>query len=86
MSWNDLSDRKKLLDRAIDNCGVKLDGSKLCIKKVMQAIGANPDEEPFVRERISLLLRTKQLLNDADAFIDRTNQTLDAFESDDARW
>lgn len=52
----------------------------------MQDIGANPDEESFVRERITLRLRTQQLLNDTDNFIDNTNRTLDAFEKDDARW
>lgn len=52
----------------------------------MQDIGAWLDEEAFVRERIVLHLRTQQLLNDTDNFIDRTNRTLDAFEKDDARW
>ncbi len=86
MSWNDLTDRQKQLDRAIEDCGVKLDGSGRCLNKVMRAIGAQPDEEAFVRERIALWLRTQQLLNDTDNFIDRTNRTLDAFEKDDARW
>lgn len=86
MSWNDLTDRQKQLDRAIDGCGVKLNGSGRCLKKVMQAIGANPDEESFVRERIILRLRTQQMLDDTDNFIDSTNRTLDAFEKDDARW
>ena len=86
MSWNDLTERQKQLDRAIEGCGVKLDGSVRCLKKVMQAIGAQSDEEAFVRERIALRLRTQQLLNDTDNFIDRTNRTLDAFERDDARW
>ena len=86
MSWNDLTERQKLLDRAIERCGVKLDGSGRCLRKVMQAIGAKPDEESFVRERIALRLRTQQLLNETDDFIDRTNRMLDSFERDDARW
>lgn len=86
MAWTDLTDRQKQLDRAIEGCGVKLDGSDRCLKKVMQAIGAKPDEAAFVKERIALSLRTQQLLNDTDKFIDTTNRTLDAFEKDDARW
>lgn len=86
MAWTDLTDRQKQLDRAIEGCGVKLDGSDRCLRKVMQAIGAKPDEAPFVHERIALRLRTLQLLNDTDNFIDNTNRTLDAFEKDDARW
>lgn len=65
---------------------MKLDGSDWCLKKVMQAIGAHPDEAAFVRERIALRLRTQQLLSDTDKFIDNTNRTLDAFERDNARW
>ena len=86
MAWRDLTDRQKQLDRAIVGCGVKLDGSDRCLIKVMQAIGALPDEMAFVRERIVMRLRTQQLLNDTDKFIDNTNRTLDAFEKDDARW
>ena len=83
---NDLTDRQKQLDRAIEGCGVKLDSSDRCLKKVMEAIDARSDEMTFVRERIALRLRTQQLLNDTDKFIDNTNRTLDAFERDDARW
>lgn len=86
MAWNDLTDRQKQLDRAIEGCGVKLDGSDRCLKKVMEAIGAHPDEAAFVKERIVMRLRTQQLLNDTDKFIENTNRTLDAFERDDARW
>ena len=86
MAWNDLTERQKQLDRAIEGCGVKLDGSNRCLKKVMSAIGANDDEINFVRERIALRIRTQQLINDTDAFIDRTNKTFNAFERDDARW
>ena len=86
MAWNDLTDRQKQLDRAIDGCGVKLDSSDSCLKKVTEAIGAHPDEAEFIRERIALRLRTQQVLNDTDKFIDSTNRTLDAFERDDACW
>jgi len=86
MAWTDLTYRQKQLDRAIDGCGVKLDGSDRCLNKVMEAIDALPDEMAFVRERIVLRLRTQQLLSDTDKFIDNTNRALDAFEKDDARW
>jgi hypothetical protein len=86
MAWTDLTYRQKQLDRAIEGCGVKLDGSDRCLKKVMEAIDALPDEMAFVRERIVLRLRTQQLLSDTDKFIDNTNRALDAFEKDDARW
>lgn len=86
MSWNNLTERQKQLDQAIEDCGVNLDGSDRCLKKVMQAVGAQPDEESFVHERIALRLHTQQLLNNTDNFIDNTNHTLDAFEKDDAHW
>lgn len=86
MSWNDLTQRQKSLDRAIDATGIKLDNSQSCLRKVMNAIGASDDEESFVRERIALRLRVQQVLNDTDSFIDRTNRTLDDFEKDDERW
>ncbi len=86
MSWNDLTPRQKSLDRAIEASGIKLDNSKSCLKKVMKAIGADASEEAFVKERIALRLRTQQLLDDTDNFIDKTNKMLDEFEKDDARW
>lgn len=86
MSWNDLTNRQKLLDRAIEASGIKLDNSRSCLKKVMKAIGANADEEDFVKERIALRLRTQQLLNDTDSLIEKTEKMLDDFEKDDARW
>lgn len=52
----------------------------------MKAIGADASEEAFVKERIALRLRTQQLLDDTDQFIDKTNKMLDEFEKDDARW
>jgi hypothetical protein len=52
----------------------------------MKAIGADASEEEFVKELIALRLRTQQLLDDTDKFIDKTNKMLDDFEKDDARW
>lgn len=86
MAWNDLTNREKLLDRAIEACGIKLDSSRNCLMKVMKAIGADASEEAFVKERIALRLRTQQLLDDTDNFINKTNKMLDDFEKDDARW
>jgi hypothetical protein len=86
MSWNDLTNRQKLLDRAIEASGIKLDNSSSCLKKVMKTIGANSDEEDFVKERIALRLRTQQLLNDTDNLIEKTERMLDDFDKDDARW
>ena len=86
MSWNDLTNRQKLLDRAIEASGIKLDSSRNCLMKVMKAIGADASEEDFVKERIALRLRTQQLLDDTDQFINKTNKMLDEFEKDDARW
>lgn len=86
MAWNDLTNRQKLLDRAIEASGIKLDSSRNCLMKVMKAIGADASEEAFVKERIALRIRTQQLLDDTDQFIDKTNRMLDEFEKDDARW
>ena len=52
----------------------------------MKAIGANADEEDFVKERIALRLRTQQLLDDTDKIVKNTEKMLDDFEKDDARW
>lgn len=86
MSWNTLTDRQKQLDRAIEGCGVTLDNSERCLKRVMDAIDANEDEAAFVRERITLRLRTQQVLKDTDDFIDRAYRMLDHFKEDDNRW
>lgn len=86
MAWDDLTDRQKQLDRAIEDCGVKLDSSDRCLKKVMKLIGARSDEVAFVKERIVLRLRTQQSLNDTDGLINRTNRMLDRFEEDDKQW
>ena len=60
--------------------------SKSCLMKVMKAIVADASEEDFVKDRIALRLRTQQLLDDTDNFIDKTNKLLDEFEKDDNRW
>lgn len=86
MSWNDLTPRQQSLDRAIEASGILLDNSSSCLKKVMKAIGANADEEDFVKERIALRLRTQQLLNDTDNLIEKTERMLDDFDKDDAWW
>ena len=86
MSWNELTNRQKSLDRAIDASGVKLDNSEICLRKVMKAIGADASEKTFVKERIALRLRAQQLLDDAGHFIEKTEKMLDDFDKDDARW
>lgn len=86
MSWNNLTPYQQSLDRAIEASGIELDNSSSCLKKVMKAIGANADEEDFVKERIALRLRTQQLLNDTDSLIEKTERMLDDFDKDDARW
>ena len=63
MSWNSLTDRQKSLDRAIEQCGVKLDNSDACLRRVMSAIGASASETSFVKQRLELRLRTAALLN-----------------------
>ena len=86
MSWNTLTDRQKQLDRLIDSCGVKLDSSDSCLRKVMRAIGADASETFFVKQRIELRLRTAGLLSETDTFISNTEQMLDQFEKDDEEW
>lgn len=86
MSWNTLTERQKQLDRAIDGTGVKLDASERCLRQVMRAIGASPSDEPFIRERIALRLRTETLLGNTDKFISDTEAMLDRFERDDEEW
>ena len=86
MSWNILTDRQKSLDRAIEQCGVKLDNSDACFRRVMNAIGASASESSFVRQRIELRLRTAALLNHTDDFISNTEKMLDQFEKDDEEW
>ena len=86
MSWNILTDRQKSLDRAIEQCGVNLDNSDACFRRVMNAIGASASESSFVRQRIELRLRTAALLNQTDDFISNTEKMLDQFEKDDEEW
>jgi len=86
MAWNSLTDRQKSLDRAIEQCGVKLDNSDACLRRVMSAIGASVSEAAFVKQRIELRLRTAALLDKTDAFISNTEQMLDQFEKDDEEW
>ena len=86
MSWYILTDRQKSLDRAIEQCGVKLDNSDACFRRVMNAIGASASESSFVRQRIELRLRTAALLNQTDDFISNTEKMLDQFEKDDEEW
>ena len=86
MSWNDLTERQKDLDRAIERCGIKLDDSTICLTKVMRAIGANPTEAPFVKARINLRLKTQMALKSADDLIFRTEAMLDQFEKEDEEW
>ena len=86
MEWKYLSDREKQLDRLIETCGIKLEDSKSCIKKVMRAIGADDDEFSFVHSRIQLRLSTAELLNKTDDFIQSTEATLDLFKKDDEEW
>ena len=86
MAWCDLTDRQKQLDRLIDGCGVKLDATNDCVKRVAHAIGATNGELGFVWQRIELRLRTAALLNKTDEFISNTEQMLDRFEKDDEEW
>ena len=83
MSWNDLTERQKDLDRAIERCGIKLDDSTTCLSKVMRSIGANPTEASFVKTRINLHLRTRMALERAEA---KTEAKHDQFEKDDEEW
>lgn len=86
MSWNSLTDRQKSLDRAIEQCGVRLDNSDACLRRVMGAIGATASEAAFVKQRIDLRLRTSALLDKTDDFISNTERMLDQFEKDDEEW
>lgn len=86
MAWNDLTDRQKQLDRLIDGCGVKLDATNDCVKRVAHAIGATSGELDFVRQRIELRLRTAELIDKTDAFISNAERMLDQFEKEDEEW
>lgn len=86
MSWDSLTDRQKSLDRAIEQCGIRLDNSDTCLRRVMTAIGASASDAAYVKQRIELRLRTAALLNQADDFISNTEKMLDQFEKDDEEW
>lgn len=86
MSWNSLTDRQRALDRAIEQCGIRLDNSESCLRRVMAAIGATASEAPFVKQRIELRLRTAALLESTDDFISNTEKMLEQFEKDDEEW
>lgn len=86
VSWNDLTERQKQLERIIEGCGVKLENSRSCLKKVMDNIGASASEGTFVAQRIQLRLRTQALLGDTDKFISDTEAMLDRFNKDDEEW
>lgn len=86
MSWNDLTERQKELDRAIEQCGIKLDDSIACLSKVMRFIGANPTEASFVKARINLRLKTQMTLERAEDLISRTESMLNQFEKDYEEW
>lgn len=86
MAWNDLTTRQQMLDREIGRCGIKLDGTDSCIRKVMRAVGASDREESFVRSRIALRLRAKAALQEADELTGRTESMLDDFRKDDEEW
>lgn len=86
MNWNTLTDRQKQLDRMIDSCGVKLDVSDACLRKVMKLIGASVSETIFVKQCIELRLRTATLIGKTDTFISNTEQILEQFEKDDEEW
>lgn len=86
MGWYDLTSRQQELDRRIENCGIKLDTSNSCLKKVMRATVATSSEEDYVRSRIALRLKTQALLDETDDFINRTEKMLEDFEKDDKEW
>ncbi|WP_300915128.1 hypothetical protein [Bacteroides acidifaciens] len=86
MSWQDLSDREKELDRKIELSGIKLDNSGNCLNRVMRCIGASKAEESFVKTRIALRLRTSALLSDADKQINDVETMLERFKKDDEEW
>jgi hypothetical protein len=86
MSWTDLTDRQRQLDRSIASCGIKLDSSSGCVNKVMKAIGANNSERDYVISRIAIRLRTQTLLTNVDEQITKAEDMLQQFEKDDKEW
>lgn len=86
MKWTEMSDRQRYLDKAIQQCGLQLDRSDVCLRKVMRAICAEESEAIFVKQRIELRLRTSSLLNETDDFISITEKKLNEFEKEDKEW
>lgn len=86
MKWENLTDRQKALDKAIEHCGIKLDKSEACLRKVMAAIGAGAGEADYVQSRIALRLRVAELLGSVDTWTENTEKMLDRFEKDDEEW
>lgn len=86
MSWQDLSNREKELDRKIEVCGIRLDNTNSCLRNVMIRIGALPSEEAFVKSRISLRIRTANLLSETDKQINDIENMLEHFKKDDEEW
>lgn len=86
MAWTDLTPRQQQLDKLIEACGVKLDNTRSCLKKVMSRVGANDSEEAFVAQRIQLRLKTQALLGDTEKFISDTEAMLDRFKKEDEEW
>lgn len=86
MSWQDLSNREKELDRKIEVCGIRLENTNSCLRNVMRRIGALQGEEAFVKSRIALRMRTANLLSDTDKQISDIENMLDRFKKDDEEW
>ena len=86
MTWNNLTDRQKQLDKAIQVSGIALNSSDSCLRNVMNQIGASPSEKEFIKQRILLRLRAASLLDETDVFIDKTERMLEDLEKDDQEW
>lgn len=86
MDWNDLTDRERKLDKAIDRCGMDLNASDACVRQIMRMIGADSAEFGYVKDRVALRLRIQALLDKTDAFISDTEKMLDRFEKEDGEW
>ena len=86
MAYRGLTERQKQLDHAIEECGVKLESSRSCLRTVMSKIGASASEEAFVAQRIQLRIRTEALLGETDKFIADTEAMFDSFKKSDEGW
>ena len=76
MNWASLDAHHKNLANAVDSCGIPLDTSSSCLKRVMKAIGADPSDAAFVRQRIALNLETSDFLDYADGIIRQAEKLL----------